>query len=141
MFKPVFKPLSERLASLGLRAAFLCAPVVCMAQPVTVEPSRTPTVMTTQAMHDRIEKLSIELKAVGAYLTVGSDARLGCACGGGPSVPNIGGGVGPGSPLNIQHMVRALEAMQVVLNNERAGLNTTIYSTLPRAGAATALPN
>ncbi len=145
MFKPFFQPLSERLALLGLRAVLLCAPVICVAQTVPVEipmPTGVPTVMTTKVMQAEIEKLSKDLTAVGAYLTIDSDGRLGCACGGGTTVPNLGGGRGPRSPLDTQHLIRALQALQLVLTNEKAGLSTTIYSTqLPKAGGVTALPN
>lgn len=135
MFKPFFAPL---------RAALLCAPVVCAAQATPAEntlPDGVPGVMTTQVMQARIEKLSLELKAIGAYLTVGADGRLGCACGGGPTVPNVRG-PGPRPPLDAQHLVQGLQALQLVLNNEKAGLVTTIYSTqAPKAGAAVAMPN
>ena len=145
MFKPFFQTFSERLAPLGLRAALLCAPVICVAQTVPVEipvPSGVPTVMTTKVMQADIEKLSKDLTAIGAYLTVDSDGRLGCACGGGTTVPNLGGRRGPRSPLDTQHLIRALEAVQLVVSHEKAGLSTTIYSTqLSQAGGLTALPN
>ena len=145
MFKSFFQPFSERLAPLGPLAALLCAPVICVAQTVAVEipmPTGSPTVMTTKVMQADIEKLSKDLTAIGAFLTIDSDGRLGCACGGGTTVPNLGGVRGPRSPLDTQHLIRALEAMQLVLKNDKAGLNTTIYSTqLSKAGGVTALPN
>jgi len=135
MFKPFFPSLSF---------ALLCAPIVGMAQPAPADvtlPADVPAVMTTQVMQARIEKLSLDLKAIGAYLTVGPDGRLGCACGGTPTVPNLRG-PGPRPPLDTQHLIRGLEALQLVLNNERNGLNTTIYATqLPKAAGATALPH
>jgi len=144
MSKPLFGLMSERLVSLGLRAALLCAPVACVAQTVSVEaamPTGVPTVMTTQVMQAHIEKLSIELMAIGAYLKVGSDGRLGCACGGGPTVPNVRG-PGPRSPLDTQRLIQGLQALQLVLNNDQAGMSTTIYSTqVQKAVGKTALPN
>jgi hypothetical protein len=135
----MFKSFSSSLL------AVLCIPAVCAAQAASAEiplPVDVPTVMTTQVMQARIEKLNLDLQAIGAYLSVGADGRLGCACGGGPTVPNVGGGRGPRSPLDTQHLVQALQALQLVLNNERAGLGTIIYSIqVPRVGAATALPH
>jgi len=144
MFKLFFQPLSVRLAPLGLPAALLCAPLVAMTQTVAVLPApvSVPTVMTTKAMKEKIEQLSKDLTFVGAFLTVDSDGRLGCACGGGTTVPNLGGGRGPRSPLDTQRLIRALAALQLVLDNDKAGLNTTIYSTQPsKAGGVTALPH
>jgi hypothetical protein len=145
MFKPFVQPISGRLASLGLRAALLCMPAVCIAQPAppdTPVPASAPTVMTTRVMQVEIERLVKDLTAMGAYVVIGSDSRLGCACGGGPTLPNFGG-PGPRSRVDIQNMARALEAIQLMLNNERAGLSTTIYSTQQqsKAGGAAALPN
>jgi hypothetical protein len=136
MFKPFFHSLS---------IALLCAPVVCLAQPASADvtlPTSVPTVMTTQQMQDRIAKLNFELTAIGAYVTVGPDGRLSCACGGSPTVPNAGGPRGPRSPLDTQHLIRGLEVMQLVLKNDQAGLATPLYSALtPKAVATTALPN
>ncbi|KQU78359.1 MULTISPECIES: hypothetical protein [unclassified Rhizobacter] len=136
MFKPFFHPLST---------ALLCAPIACLAQPTSADatmPVAVPTVMTLQQMQDRIARLNLELIAVGAYVTVGADGRLGCACGGSPTVPNAGGPRGPRSPLDTQHLMRGLEVMQLVSKNDQAGLATPLYSALaPKAGATTALPN
>jgi len=124
MFKPSLRPLSF---------ALLCTPLACLAQ------ADAPPAMTTQVMQARIEKLSLDLAAIGAYLIVGADGRLGCACGGLPTTPNVGIRPGPRPPLDAQHLVRGLEALQLVLNNERNGLATTIYATKPVG--AVALPN
>lgn len=123
--------------------ALFFIPVVCAAQPASVElrrPADVPNVMTTQVMGARIETLSLELQAIGRFLTVDTDGRLRCACSGVPTVPN-GPRPGPRSPQDTQHLIQALQALQLVLNNERAGLETTIYSTqLPKVGRATAVP-
>ena len=133
------KSLSSSLLALSCAAGVGAARAASGEIPLPVD---APIVMTTLVMKSRIEQLNRDLQAIGAYLTVDADGRLGCACGGGPTIPNVGRGPGPRSPLDTQHLIQALQALQLVMKNEQSGLGTTIYSTqVPRVGAATALPH